>query len=137
MNEENHQDRVDPLLAIAYAELRDEGTPEPDWEALRRAIRLRAAPHFSRRKVHRLMRVSRPLLPLALAASLAFGLWIGPDIVADLLAPPPAEVAAVDINVEEILVQAIDGSISDQEFRLLVTGRANPDALLAFAVSGR
>ena len=36
---------------------------------------------------------------------------------------------------EEVLVEALGSDLTDDEFRLVVSGRAYPEALLAFAVS--
>jgi hypothetical protein len=128
------QDRIDPLLESAYAELLAEPVMEPDWDALRSSINKRAAPVLSRRKVRRLMHTSRPLVPFAVAASLAFGLWMGPAHVRDIMAPSAATVA---IDADAIMDHAMNADLSDQEFERLVTGRANPEAFLVSAMGQR
>lgn len=135
MNSQDFQERLDPILAAAYKELRDEPSPDVDWEGLRRAIEDRAHPLLARRRARGLVRLSRPLVPLALAASVAFALWIGPAVVEQMRGGEQVTVAPVASDVDEIFVRALDGDLSDHDFRLLVTGRSNPEVLLAFAIS--
>jgi hypothetical protein len=132
MNSDFRQDRIDPLLEAAYAELRAEPVPEPDWDALRSSISRRTNPVLSRRKVRRLVHTSRPLVPFAIAASLAFGLWIGPAQVREMMGPQTA--VAIEMDAEAIMDHAMNAELSDQEFERLVTGRADPAAFLVSAM---
>jgi hypothetical protein len=75
---------------------------------------------------------SRRLVPIAAAASLAFGIWFG-----EISAPPAGGgIAIQDIRAflsdsDEEILQA---DVTEQEFRLLVSGRADPDGLLLIAI---
>ena len=135
MNREDPQHRIDPLVAAALAELRTEPAAQPDWERMHRSILDRAGPILARRRFRRVAAVARPLIPLALAASIAFALWLGPEMLIDRPDPATSTASAVDLEDEAVLVEALLGDLSDQEFRMMVTGRANPEALLAVAVS--
>lgn len=135
MKQEQRHERLDPRLAAAYSDLRA-GTPEPDWDSLRGTIRKRAAPALRRRQARRFSKVPRPLVQLAAAASVAFALWMGPRLLLDAPASAPyADFAAFDDDA--VLVEALLADVTEQEFRQLVTGRANPEALLAVAVGAR
>ena len=133
MNSEFRQDRIDPLLEAAYAELRSEPVAEPDWEALRRSIGRRAEPILSRGKVRRIVHSSRSLMPLAVAAGVAFALTVGPAQVREMMAPQAT--VAIDMDADAIMDHAMDADLSDQEFERLVTGRANPEAFLVSAMT--
>jgi len=128
---------ADPLLAAALADLRSEAMEGVDLEALRRRIVARAELEMARRRARRWGFLPQPLVPIAAAASIALALWAGPGIVANLAGGGQELEFAAEIDEEQILLDALGSDISEQEFRLLVTGRANPEALLAFVVSGR
>lgn len=135
MNSEDQPDRLDPRLAAAYEALRDESSVEMDWERMRSSISRRAEPIIARRKVRRIVAIPRALVPLAMAAGIAFALWLGPQLL--LQTPGASEEfgALADLEDEAALLQALDADLSEQEFRMVVTGRANPEALLAVAVA--
>ncbi|HUE97574.1 MAG TPA: hypothetical protein VMN39_13015 [Longimicrobiaceae bacterium] len=137
MSPEDSQERIDPRLAAAYDELRQEDSPDVDWERLRRSIRDRAVPALRRRKARKLLMVSRPALPLALAASIAFALWLGPRVLLDLPSIEPSADVTAELDDDALLIEALVADLSEQEFRLIVTGRANPEALLAVAAGDR
>ena len=136
MNSESRQDRIDPLLEAAYGELRGQPVAEPDWEAMRRSINRRAEPVLKKSKVRKLVYGSRPLVPLAVAASLAFALTIGPAHVREMMGPPVAA-AVIEMDAEAIMDHAMNAELSDLEFERLVTGRVNPEAFLVSAMSGQ
>ena len=125
--------RPDPLLAAALRSA--EGEPPldaVDWDALRTTVRERAElPLARRRRPARTPRWLAPLVPLAAAASVAMALWVG-GLTSDRAAPAAARAASGGVTTEEVL----RADVSEQEFRLLVSGRSNPDVLLALAVEG-
>jgi hypothetical protein len=128
----------DPLLAAAMDELRGDQPVQVDWDRLRSSINERAALPLARKRGRRATVLARPLPRLAIAASVAFALWIGPGVYQDVFGPPVlASVAAPVVDHDELLVQALGGELSEHEFRLLVTGRANPEVLLAVAIGAR
>jgi hypothetical protein len=137
----NHQDRMDgspdPILAAAMAELRDEVDYQVDWDQLQSSIQDRAVLHLARRRSRGRSVVARRFVPIALAASIAFALWAGPSLYQDLVDLGLRTQIAADIDQEDILMQALGGDLSEQEFRNLVSGRANPELLLAVAVGAR
>lgn len=126
---------ADPVLRAVLEELRAEPQPVVDWEVLRSTIGKRAAPALAKRRSRRFVRLPRQMVPLALAAGIAFALWLGPDVIQDRLQPAGTEIATT-WDEEEILLQAL-GDLTEQEFRLLVSGRAHPELLLAFAIGER
>jgi hypothetical protein len=134
----NRQDRgegiSDPLLAAAMEELRDEVPHEVDWERLRTTINDRAALSLARRRAPRRTFASRSFATVALAAGVAFALWIGPEVYQDLFQP---EVTTQYVNAvdEEVLVEALTGDLSEQELLRLVSG--SPEVLLAVAIGSR
>jgi hypothetical protein len=127
---------VDGTLGAAFAELRQDVPQDVDWQALHAAINQRAELVLARRRRRYTISVPRPLIPLAAAASIALALWTGPTLMARFLNQGAAEVATTS-DTDDILRQAFGDDLTDQEFNLLVTGRANPEALLAVAVGGR
>lgn len=136
MIREDRQDTVmDPTLAAAMAELRAEPLPEVDWDRLRRSINERAELPLARRRGGRARWLPRPLVPIAVAASIAFGLYLGPGVMEEMRVQDPSAQIAIDFDEERILSEALGGDLTEQEFRLLVTGRSNPEHLLAFAIS--
>lgn len=136
MSSEFRQDRIDPLLEAAYGELRGQPVAEPDWESLRRSINRRAEPVLSRKQGRRFAYGSRSLVPLAVAASLAFALTIGPAQIREMIGPS-VRAAVIEMDAEAIMDHAMDANLSDLEFERLVTGRVNPEAFLVSAMTGQ
>ncbi|MEX2581937.1 MAG: hypothetical protein WD766_01610 [Gemmatimonadota bacterium] len=128
---------ADPVLAAAMAELRKDVPKDVDWDGLRRSVSEQAELILARRRVRIWNIVPRPLVPIAVAASIAFALWAGPSLFTQLTSGTGPTEVAVEIDEEQILLDALGADLTEQEFRLLVTGRADPDALLAFAIGDR
>ena len=135
----NSRERVDetpdPLLATAMAELRSEGTYEVDWDRLRTTINDRAALPLARRRAPRRTFAARSFSTLAVAASVAFALWIGPGVYQEMFQEAPSPQVLVTTVEEDVLVEALTGDLSEQELLSLVSG--SPEVLLAVAVSSR
>lgn len=136
INEMNEMHR-DPELRDALRLIEsDPPLAEVDWEALRSSIVARAEIPLARRRTHsaRLSRVTRSLVPLAAAASIALAVWITDPTARTSSNPTVADnrpdVAAPSITPEDIF----QAEMTDQEFELLVSGRANADALLQIAI---
>lgn len=130
-----HRDQVtDPLLASAFAELRQDESPDVNWEGMQRSINDRAELVFARRKRQRSRTVRRPLMPLAMAASIALAVWTGPALIERMTTDGTGFEVARDMDPEMILREALSGDLTEQEFDLLITGRAYPEALLAVAI---
>lgn len=134
---ESHDEIADPLLAELMAELRDEARPEVEWDRLHASIVQSAALPLARRRRRRHSFAARSFAPVAVAASVAFALWIGPGVYEDLfLAPPSVEIAENVTNVDEdVLRRALTSDLSEQELLQLVNG--SPEMLLAVAISTR
>ena len=103
---------------------------------LRARIRARAELPLARRRraaeVTVATRWGRRIAPFAAAASLAFGVWFGSysgsgDAAGMMFADVREMIGASD---EELL----RAEVSEQDFRLLVSGRADPDGLLLIAI---
>jgi hypothetical protein len=106
-----------------------------DWEELRGAIRARAELPVARLRVRRQRaRWMRPLIPLAVAAGIGGAALLGGRL-SDGGAPPAIRTAAVapTVSPEEVLTS----NLPDEEFRLLVTSRSDPDGLLRMAIDER
>ena len=139
MKDEMNQEelRPDPLLGAALRWSEGEvPLEEVDWNAMRSAIRERAAmPLARRRKVQRgAPRWLRPLIPVAAAASIAVLVWtggIGREGPAGVAVPQAA--TEYPISIEEALL----ADLSEQEFRLVVAGRSDPDELLMIAATSQ
>lgn len=126
----------DPRLAEA---LRRADPPPPDdtvnWAAMRTAIaaraeiplaRLRFAAAPPRRARSGFWRRAVAIAPIAAAAGVAALLWIGaPDAFRDQDAPDEAGLTTLE--------RAFGHDLSEQEFRMIVSGRADPEALLLVA----
>lgn len=119
----------DPRLGAALRALGEPPLEEVDWEGLReRARRGAELPLAARQRAARAPAPrpwARRLLPAAAAASLALGVWLG---AASDRAPGTAPAVAVD-EAEAVL----RADLSDQEFRSLVSGRAEAESLLLLA----
>lgn len=105
---------------------------EVDWESLRRSIAARAEIPLARRRAARPAAGGgrarpRRLVSLAVAAVLAAAVWLG-----ELPGISRGTTGAVSTSAQIDEVLRLD--LTEQEFRLLVTGRAEPEALLAIAV---
>jgi hypothetical protein len=140
MMQQENEIRRDPEIAAALRMI--EGEPplaDVDWEALRSAIVARAELPLAQRRTRsaRLARWTRPLIPLAAAASIAMAMWANglraPEPVTAPIADGNAEIVAPAVTTVEDAFQA---DVTEQEFRLLVSGRANADALLMVALDG-
>lgn len=136
MKEDRHDEFADAWLTAALLELR-EVPDDVDWDGLHQSIHDRAELVFARRGKQRVPIVRRPFVPLALAASLALTLWSGPAIVDRITGGSVPAIAVVDLDSEAILREALSEDLTEQEFNLLVTGRSNPEVLLAAAVDRR
>ena len=136
----------DPQLRAA---LRDAEAEPPlqdvDWSGLRSSISAAAALPLARRR-HALLggrtgaavRPARPatrwlrsLAPLAAAASIAVAVWAGSGRPG--LTPAPAPVAEASASVEDVFRP----DLSEQEYRQVISGRDNADALLLIAIDER
>jgi hypothetical protein len=129
----DHRGDPERTLNSALGEMRGD-LPSVDWESLRHSIRQRAAPELERRRKVRVLRWARPLVPLAAAASVAMALWFGQGL---LDTAEGTFHAIAGLEGDELLVEAMIADLSEQEFEMLILGRANPGALLSFAVDQR
>ena len=136
MTQENNELFRDPEIAAALRMIESEPpASQVDWEALRSSIVARAELPLAQRRTRsaRLHRWARPLVPLAAAASIALAAWvngaIGPARLSNPIADSNAETVAPAVTPEDVF----QADVSEQEFRLLVSGRANTDALLLMA----
>jgi hypothetical protein len=137
MNEVNDDPMSpDPRLGAALRWVAgDAPMEEVDWSALRGAIRDRSELPIARlRARRRRARWTRPLIPLAAAAGIGAVALLGGRLG---LQPDPAPVrtaaAAPAVSPEEVLTS----NLPDEEFRLLVTSRSDPDDLLRMALDER
>ena len=108
---------------------------EVDWDALRGAIRARAELPVARLRARRQRaRWIRPLIPLAVAAGIGGVALLGSHLN-DPASPAGVRTAAVapSVSAEEVLTS----NLPDDEFRLLVTNRSDPDDLLRMAIDER
>ncbi len=136
MGDDRMNELPDPLLAAGYASLHEETPADVEWDQLRRSIRAKAAPALARRRSRRLVAPLRPFFTLAAAAGIAAALALAPGMLERLSGVSPVTASApAAIDPEEVLVEALGSDLTDDEFRLVVSGRAYPEALLAFAVS--
>jgi negative regulator of sigma E activity len=136
--EENNEIERDPELAAALRLVEPEPPfAEVDWEALRLSVVARAELPLARRRTRsaRLSRWTRPLVPLTAAASVALALWFTGQrgtqqtTTAAVAHSGPAAVAP-SVTPEDVF----QADVSEQEFQNMVSGRANPDALLLVAI---
>ena len=135
-DETPHDPTPDPQLAAALRSLEAEPPLESlDWERLRGTLRERAELPLARRRGRAAAgrvgdagrprsRALRPLLPLAAAASIALAVWLGTGSGSPEGAPP------APLTAEEVF----GPDLSEQEFRLLVSGGGDPEALLLIAL---
>jgi hypothetical protein len=137
MIQEEKEIRRDPEIAAALRMIESEPpVAEVDWNALRSAIVARAELPLAQRRTRsaRLGRWTRPLVPLAAAASIALAAWvngiIGPGTLSTPIADGDPELVAPAVTPEDVF----QADVTEQEFRLLVSGRADADALLRVAI---
>lgn len=135
MTQENNEMFRDPEIAAALRMIESEPPlAEVDWSALRSSIVARAELPLAQRRSRsaRLHRWARPLVPLAAAASIALAVWvngtIGPSFSRPI-AEGNAEIVAPNVTPEDVF----QADVTEQEFLLLVSGRANTDDLLRLA----
>jgi hypothetical protein len=133
---ERRDDISDPVLAAAMAELRGE-RGDVDWDRLLQSINERAALPLARRRRPQSSLFLRSLMPIALAASVAFALWLGPGVYENVFGTSSSAEFAATVDQDAILRQALGSDLSEHEFRLLVTGRSTPEVLLAVAIGDR
>ncbi|MQA89066.1 MAG: hypothetical protein GEU90_02345 [Gemmatimonas sp.] len=137
MNRDALDDRIsDPVLATAMTELSSDVPDDVDFDAMRRSINRRAELLLARKRARWRGILPKPLIPIVAAASIAFALWLGPDVVNNMTSSLRLLGASADVD-EAALIEALGSDLSEREFRLLVTGRANPEALLTFAIGDR
>jgi hypothetical protein len=136
MTQENNEMYRDPEIAAALRMIeREPPVAEVDWEALRSSIVARAELPLAQRRTRsaRLHRWTRPLVPLAAAASIALAVWvngaIGPAPISNPIAEGSTESFAPAVTPEDVF----QADVTEQEFLLLVSGRANTDDLLRVA----
>lgn len=133
--QESRDEILDPLLAAVMDDVRREGDREVDWDGLHGAITSSAALPLARRRSHRRSFASRSFMPVAVAASVAFMLFIGPSVYEGIFeAPPVVEEFATNVD-EDVLMHALTGDLSEQELLRLVNG--SPEMLLAVAIGSR
>jgi hypothetical protein len=125
----------DPRLATALRWVEGEApVDEVDWEALHGAIHARAELSVARRRTSRRARWTRSLLPLAVAAGIGGAALVGGSL-RDRTQSAPLRTATADpaVSAEEVLTS----NLTDEELRLLVTSRSDPDGMLRMAIDER
>lgn len=124
--------RPDPVMGAALRWAEGEvPLDDVDWGAMRSTIRSQAALPLARRRETAKPRWIRPFIPLAAAASIAALLWAGGVGRDGPASPAIAAGTAHQISIQEALL----ADMSEQEFRLLVADRNDPDDLLMIAAS--
>lgn len=133
-NEETSREVApDPELRAALRLVESEPPlEEVDWDALGSSIRARAELPLARRRAEAegararsgAARAWRPLIPLAAAASIALAVWLGGG------EDSPESAPVEPVSAEE----AFRPDLTEQEFRLLVTGRSDPEGMLRLAL---
>ena len=139
MMQEEKEILRDPEIAAALRMIESEPPlQEVDWDALRSSIVARAEMPLARRRTRsaRLARWTRPLVPLAAAASIALAVWVnGLDAPGSGTAPVAeggAEIVAPTASPEAVF----QADLTEQEFRHVVSGRANAGDYLMVAIDG-
>jgi hypothetical protein len=134
MNEQELE--PDPLVGAALRWMEGEvPLDDVDWATMRTNIRNRAALPLARRRALRAAspRWVRPLIPIAVAASIAVVLWTGDfgggDSAVTNIAP-----VTVGAALQPTIQEALLADVTEQEFRLLVADN-DSDALLMIAAS--
>ena len=131
--------RPDPLIGAALRWAEGEvPVDEVDWDAMRSNIRHRAQLPLARRRALEAAspRWLKALLPVAAAAGLASIVWIG-GFGGQESATPGAAPMSIGPASSASIQEALLSDISDQEFRVLVADRNDPDELLMIAASER
>lgn len=124
----------DPFLAAIMDDVRRDTPEDVDWERLHGTITASAALPLARRRSRRRSFASRSFMPIAVAASVAFMLFIGPSVYEGVFEAPPAVEFATNVD-EDVLMHALMGDLSEQELLRLVNG--SPEMLLAVAIGSR
>ena len=137
MRNEMKQDelRPDPIIGAALRWAEGEvPLDDVDWSAMLTTIRNRAAMPLARRRSarRRVPRWVRPLIPIAAAASVAMVVWTGGIGRAG---PTPAAQQAAAVASQITIQEALLTDLSEQEFRVLVSARTDPDELLMIAAT--
>jgi len=138
MKQKENEILRDPEIAAALRMIEAEPPlAEVDWEALRSTIVARAELPLAQRRTRsaRRARWTRPLVPLAAAASIALAVWVNglgrtDPATAPIAADAESELLAPTVTPEDVF----QADLTKQEFRHLVSGRANADALLLVAI---
>ena len=137
MMQEEKEILRDPEIAAALRMIESEPPlQEVDWDALRSSIVARAEMPLARRRTRsaRLARWTRPLVPLAAAASIALAVWVN-----GLGRSEPGTAAIAESGTEFVGPSAtpedvFQADLTEQEFRHVVSGRANADSYLLVAI---
>ena len=137
MMQEEKEILRDPDIAAALRMIEAEPPlDEVDWESLRSAIVARAELPLAQRRTRsaRLANWTRPLVPLAAAASIALAVWVNGLGVPDSATAPIAEGNVEAIRPAVTPEDVFQADLTEQEFRLLVSGRANAEEILLVAL---
>lgn len=135
MNTGERGDPRDAMVNELLADL-DREIPEPDWVSLRASIVRKGRPVLTRKARLAQHPWIAKATPLATAAGIALVLWFVPQVgPGGVFAGPGNEAGEGELVDETQVIEAFAEDISEAEFRLLVSGRTNPEALLAVAVS--
>lgn len=122
-------ERDDVLADALRAAAGEPAHTDTDWDALRSAIARRAAPELARRRRPRRARI---FIPATLAASFVlFALFTRLPERTPETGDDGATIAAAPVTIDDIL----DANVSDRQFRALLFGAAEADALLLMAAS--
>ena len=112
MIQDDRQDRIsDPLLASAMADLRDGLPHDVDWDRLRSSINSQAELNLARRRGSRRFFFAGRIAPLVAAASVAFALWLGPGIIANLTGTAAGPEVVAEVNGEDPLIEAFHSDL--------------------------
>ena len=134
MNMGERDDPRDSVLRDLLADL-EHDLPEPDWVNLRTSIVHQARPVLARKARLAQYPWLAKATPLATAAGIALLLWFVPQVGPGGEFGTAAYGGGDDLVDETQVIEALADDITDAEFRLLVSGRGNPEAMLAVAVS--
>lgn len=123
-------ERDDVLTDALRAAAEDPTHHDVDWDGLRRAIAQRAAPELARRRKPRRARI---VIPATLAASFVLFALVTQVWQRGASVDDGATLAAAPLTIDDIF----DADVSDRQFRALLFGAAEADALLLMAASDR
>ena len=119
----------DVALGQALRALDADAAATPDWDRLHHGITTHAAQELARRRAQHRRRA------MVLAAGLAAGLllflatWQAPPAVLEQASVPGETAVTTRVSTDELL----DAEVSDAEFRALLFGATDADALLMIA----